>query len=188
MTDILLADLLEKLHAGDAGAANELFQRYEPYLRMVVRRKISPALRAKFDSEDVVQSVWADMFRGFQRANWEFNTPSQLKAFLVRAVTNRFIDKVRRNRNELAHQENGIPVEELPQSVTRPSEEAQAGEMWDELLNLCRSEHRMLIELKRQGISLDEIAERSGLHKSSVRRILYDLARRFQEKNRPAAG
>jgi DNA-binding IclR family transcriptional regulator len=33
--------------------------------------------------------------------------------------------------------------------------------------------------LTRQGFSLGEIAARTGLHESSVRRILYELARKF---------
>jgi RNA polymerase sigma-70 factor (ECF subfamily) len=42
--------------------------------------------------------------------------------------------------------------------------------------------------LKRQGLSLAEIAERTALHEGSVRRILYELARRLAaEKQRSSA-
>ena len=41
-----LDSLLEKLTSGDAQAAEKVFLAYEPYLRMVVRRHLSPALRA----------------------------------------------------------------------------------------------------------------------------------------------
>ena len=41
--------------------------------------------------------------------------------------------------------------------------------------------------LKRDGHSLDEIAARTGLHPSSVRRILYDLARRLALEAPPEA-
>ena len=44
---------------------------------------------------------------------------------------------------------------------------------------LCPPAHHNLLELKRQGFPLAEIAARTGLHESSVRRILYDLARRL---------
>jgi DNA-binding IclR family transcriptional regulator len=36
-----------------------------------------------------------------------------------------------------------------------------------------------VLELKNQGAPLAEIAAQTGLHKSSVRRILYDLQRRL---------
>ena len=61
----------------------------------------------------------------------------------------------------------------------RPSEVAQADELWDRILATCPPAHRELLRLKREGLAVAEIAERTGLHPSSVRRILYDLARRL---------
>jgi RNA polymerase sigma-70 factor (ECF subfamily) len=49
-------------------------------------------------------------------------------------------------------------------------------------LTLCPPAHRELLQLKRQGLSLAELAARTGLHASSIRRILYTLARRFAEQ------
>ena len=62
--------LLAKLNEGDADAAGQMFQTFEPYLRMVIRRQISIELRAKFDSTDIVQSVWADVVDGLRQSNW----------------------------------------------------------------------------------------------------------------------
>src|SRR5262249_43435043 len=95
---------------------------------------------------------------------------------------NRFIDRVRqhgatadREQNlEAAHQE-GVPQARDP----RPSEVAQADDLWQQMLALCPPTHHELLRLKRQGASLAEIASRTGLHESSVRRILYDLARKL---------
>jgi DNA-binding IclR family transcriptional regulator len=38
-----------------------------------------------------------------------------------------------------------------------------------------------MLELKRQGLTLAEIAGQTGLHESSVRRLLYELAARLAE-------
>jgi DNA-binding IclR family transcriptional regulator len=46
----------------------------------------------------------------------------------------------------------------------------------------CPPAHLEVLNLKRQGCSLDEIAAQTGFHKSSVRRILYELARRLAVK------
>jgi DNA-binding IclR family transcriptional regulator len=40
--------------------------------------------------------------------------------------------------------------------------------------------------LKRQGLFLSEISARTGLHEGSIRRILYDLARRMAVGRRTA--
>ncbi len=61
----------------------------------------------------------------------------------------------------------------------RPSEIAPAAELWEQMMALCPEAHRDVLQLKRQGTSLADIARRTGLHEGSVRRILYDLARRL---------
>ena len=90
--------LLAKLNAGDADAAGQIFQTFEPYLRMVIRRQISGKLRPKFDSTDIVQSVWADVVDGLRQSKWTFANMDQLRAFLVKMTRNRFIDRLRQHR------------------------------------------------------------------------------------------
>src|SRR5947208_6668606 len=89
--------LLEKLCSGDGAAAEQVFLAYEPYLRKVVRRQLPPRLRAKFDSVDVVQSVWADVLHGFREAGWRFADRDHLRAFLVKVTRHRFIDRYRQH-------------------------------------------------------------------------------------------
>jgi RNA polymerase sigma-70 factor (ECF subfamily) len=178
-----LRALLDQLRRGDDAAATEVFRAYEPFLRLVVRRQLSAALRAKFDSADVVQSVWADLLRGFRTAGWQFPDADHLRAFLVKATRNRFIDRLRRHLVELEHAQplpgsdaDGVP----PSPEPDPSEVAQADELWERLLATATPTHAEVLRLKRQGRSLAEIAAATGLHESSVRRILYDLARRLE--------
>ncbi len=189
--DSSLNTLLTRLREGDGVAAEKLFVAYEPYLRMVVRRQLSAALRAKFDSVDVVQSVWADVLQGFRGSAWSFENAAQLRAFLVRATRNRFIDRCRQQRRALACEQPiaGTAGEGLPPGrEPRPSEIAQAEELWQQLLRLCPPAHRELLRLKRQGCSLAEIAAQTGLHESSVRRILYELARKLARQQHQESG
>jgi RNA polymerase sigma factor (sigma-70 family) len=177
-----LDHLLERLCSGDESSAERVFLDYEPYLRLVVRRMLSPRLRSKFDSVDVVQSVWADVVVGFREAGWRFETTAQLKAFLVKATRNRFLDRVRQQRLPMAC-ERSLEVSDLNRASssndTEPGGGAEADELWQQMLALCPPQHQPLLELKRQGCSLATIAERTGFHPSSVRRIFYDLARRL---------
>ncbi|HTM53359.1 MAG TPA: RNA polymerase sigma factor [Pirellulales bacterium] len=173
--------LLERLNEGDAAAAQQFFLRYQPYLRMVVRRRLSAALRAKFDSMDVVQSVWADLLDGLRHSKWTFRDTEHLRAFLLRMTRHRFIDRLRRYRGALAREINMPPadIEGLPGSrFGRASEAFHADELWRQMLDACPPAHYELLELKRQGATIAEIASRTGLHEGSVRRILYEIARR----------
>src|SRR5579884_1335621 len=135
-----LEALLDKLNTGDMEAAQRVFVAYEPYLRKVVRRQLPVWLRPKFDSADVVQSVWADMILGFREANWRFADADHLRAFLVKLVRNRFVDRFRRHHTA-AEREQPLAATEpaaLPACANpRPSQVAEANELWERMLRLC---------------------------------------------------
>lgn len=179
-----LDQLLEQLNSGDEAAAEQVFREYEPYLRHLVRRQLRPAHRAKFDTMDVVQSVWADVVEGLRDSGWHFRDRDQLRGFLARLARNRFLDRCRKHGTALRREEpltGALTAEALASAEPRPSQVAQHNEMWDRMLALCPPTHHELLRLKRQGLPLGEIAARTGLHESSVRRILYDLAKRYAE-------
>jgi len=185
MKENSLDTLLDRLTQGDARAAEQVFLAYEPYLRMVVRRQLSRGLRAKFDSVDIVQSVWADLLTGFRDRHWAFQDADHLRAFLVKATRNRFIDRLRQHAPavEREHQLSADGMDGLAEpQAARPSQLAQADELWEQMVATCPPTHLDVLNLKRQGCSLDEIAVQTGFHKSSVRRILYELARRLAVK------
>jgi RNA polymerase sigma-70 factor (ECF subfamily) len=174
--------LMERLRNGEIEAAEQVFLTFEPILRMMVRRRLTPRLRTKFDSIDVVQSAWADVLEGFREGGWRFNDGDHMRAYLARVTYNHFVNNCRRNNHAVERErpfigpeQPGLPPSEQP----RPSEVAQAGELWEMMMDLCPPAHHELLRLKRQGLPLAEIAARTGLHESSVRRILYELARRL---------
>jgi RNA polymerase sigma factor (sigma-70 family) len=178
----LLARMLERLRQGDLAAAEQLLAAFEPLLRLLVRRQLSSELQAKFDSIDIVQSVWADLIQGLRGAHWQFADVQRLRGFLVRATQNRFIDQVRKHRRAVDFEQplaDSASSDQPAAGEPAPSDEVQAADIWEKLMSLCAPQHREILDLKRQGFSLSEIAARSGLHESSVRRILYDIARRF---------
>jgi RNA polymerase sigma-70 factor (ECF subfamily) len=185
-----LDTLLEKLANGQTEAAERVFRDYAPLLRAMVRRRLTPRLRAKFDSSDVVQSVWADVLDGLRQAEWQFNDRDQLRAFLARVTYNHFVNNCRRHSPALEHEERLPDTASsalLDTGQSHPSQVVQADELWERLIDLCPPAHRELLKLKRQGLPLAELAERSGLHESSVRRILYELAKRLAA-TRPKTG
>jgi len=184
-----LDELIDRLNDGDPVAAERAFLAYEPYLRMAVRRQLSGPLRSKLDSMDIVQSVWADVFCRFREAGWRFTDRSHLRAFLVKVARNRIIDRHRQHHRALEQErslDDASPYDLPPTGEPRPSEVAQGHELWELMLEKCPHQHREILQLKRQGLPLAEIAARTGLHEGSVRRILYDLARRLAVPRRTA--
>lgn len=182
MSALPLDDLLDQLRDGDDAAAEQLFRMYEPYLRHVVRRQLPRQLRSKFDSRDVVQSVWAHVLQGFRDAGWRFADAAQLRAFLATVTRHRVTDRVRHFHVALEHERSLADADAanpLASAQPRPSEIARADDLWERMLALCPPKHHELLRLKRQGLRLTEIAARTGLHEGSVRRVLRKLARQL---------
>src|SRR3954470_23513706 len=130
-----LDHLLAQLCTGDPAAAGQVFVAFEPYLRKAVRRQLPAPLRSKFDSADVLQSVWADVLRGFREAGWRFVDADHLRGFLFVATRNRLIDRIRQHQKS-ADREEPLGDEDrrqhLPCPQPRPSEVAQAADLWDQ--------------------------------------------------------
>src|SRR5437879_5232229 len=122
-----LDNLLVQLCSGDMAAAEQVFIAYEPYLRTAIRRHFPAALRARFDPDDIIQSVWADLLRGFREAGWRFVDADQLRGFLFVATRNRLIDRTRQHQKAAQREERLRDGDQqfLPSAQPRPSEVAQ---------------------------------------------------------------
>jgi RNA polymerase sigma-70 factor (ECF subfamily) len=189
MTEESLGRWIERLNAGDAQAVERVLVAYEPYLRIAVRRRLDRRLRSKVDSMDVVQSVFAAVLGGFREGGWRFAGPSQWRAFLRRIACRRLADRYQEHRPGLDREHLALEAAlmDLPDAATpRPSEVAQGREFWERVIQACPPAHRDVVRLRMSGFRMAEIAARTGLHEGSVRRILYDLARRLSVTRRTA--
>jgi RNA polymerase sigma-70 factor (ECF subfamily) len=182
-----LSGFLQRIQAGDEGAARELLQRYEPEVRLVVRRQLPRLLRSRFDSLDFLQSVWGSFFRRMRDAPTEFEDSRHLVAFLARAAKNKVIDEYRRAaslKHDMHREEplwgDGRRPKDVADSIDSPSELAQAREVLGRLRELLPEERRTILELKAEGVSSKDIGERLGISERTVQRVLEDLRRRME--------
>jgi RNA polymerase sigma factor (sigma-70 family) len=180
MNDTTVEQILARLQTGDESALADLAQAFEPFLRGLVRRRMPKQVQGRFDSADVVQSAWASLVEGLCDARWEFPDAVRLRAFLTRVVLCRLVDRTRTallqtNREEpLPNADRGLMGTE-----PRPSEHARAEATWTSLLAICPPEHQQVVLLRRLGHTCSEIAEETGMHPGSVRRVLRQLACRI---------
>lgn len=85
------AELARRAGAGDRAAFAELYGRHHDALLLAVRCRLSPALRARLSSEDVLQSVVADVLSDIAR--FEPRGPGALARWLHTAVLNKLRNK-----------------------------------------------------------------------------------------------
>jgi RNA polymerase sigma-70 factor (ECF subfamily) len=174
--------LFESLNNRDIDAVERMFRAYEPRLRKVVRHQIPQRLRAKFDSVDVIQSVWMCVVQRLRDGDLRFADETHLRSFLIRLALCRFIDLCRQHRNSLGHERSLAAVAQAPARTApddRPTAIVRTKELLDRLIDLCQPSHRDLVRLRAMGLSVAEIADRSGYHEGSIRRIFADLQRRL---------
>lgn len=180
--------LLEQLGRGEVDALAELFTVYGPYLRSIIRRELPDQLRAKFDSVDVVQSVWVQLIHLLGRDGWQVSDQNHLRALLVTIARRRLVSRARqcgRVADGLGPMDDWASVSDTRQLP--PGAAAEANDLWDKMLRLTPPEHHPILALKREGLPLAEIAARTGLHEGSVRRILRRLSRELAVREEPFA-
>jgi RNA polymerase sigma factor (sigma-70 family) len=179
--------LLERLWQGHSDVLGELFAVYESYLRAIVRSQLSSQLRSKFDSVDVVQSVWVQLLQRLEQDGCQVNDKNHLRALLVTIARRRLVSRARQCRwlsEADLSQDDEWEASSDPRLDT-PSETVQAQDLWTKMLELTPPDHRDVLLLKREGLPLQEIAARTGLHEGSVRRILRRLSRELAVQEEP---
>ena len=101
MTDAAsFGDLIGRVRAGDAHAAAEVVQRYEPTLRRAVRLRLrrDPRLCRLLDAVDVCQSVLASFFVRAGLGQYDLSTPEHLVKLLATIARNKIINQGKKQR------------------------------------------------------------------------------------------
>ena len=174
-------DLLAQIKDGSQKAAWQLLEDYGPHVYRVVRYHLGPGLRAKFDSADFVQSVWASFFLNCVQIQ-SFSEPSELIRFLAALARNKVIDKVRRShdlvrdvRRERSLDGGDLQEHRRLQSCLTASDFAMAREKWNLLFDKQPPRTQKIIYMKFMGDDEHAIATCLDVDVKTVRRVLNKL-------------
>lgn len=161
-------DLIRRVRAGDEQAARELVERYEPRIRLLVRRRLGdPDLRRLFDSGDVCQSTLGAFFDGAKAGQFEIDNPEQLLKLLATMARNKLTSYARKQRaarrdpRRIAKhlQDKLLGIDQAP----NPSEVVAAQDLLLQFRNRLTETERRIADLRALGRSWTEIAaELSG--------------------------
>lgn len=193
MDDGDLADWMARAAAGDEDAFRALLRHCEPEVRMVVRGKLPKALRTQFDSTDFVQSVWESVFTKEGADLGRFENPRHFLGYLVAVAKNKVLETHRRltrtHKYNIAREEplsirrgNREITRDLPGNEPTPSQNTQAGDRLEQLLEGLTPLEQEMVLLRRKALTYAEIAERLQVHEGAVRRVIDDIRRRMEER------
>ena len=177
------AALMGRVRAGNEDAAREVFDRYSPHVRRVVRRRLHQRLRSQYDSNDFLQAVWASFF-AVPAERYTFDYPGELVQFLAGIAANKVVDVFRQRMHTakydmtrerpLAGRAGSLPAD-LPARYPSPSQVFMAAERWEQLLEGQPPRCRKVLELLRLGHTHLEVAEQTGVHPKVIQRMLRKL-------------
>jgi RNA polymerase sigma-70 factor (ECF subfamily) len=187
-------DLLARARAGDEGAIRDFLGRFEREVRTMVRTRLPKKLRTQFDSTDFVQAVWQSFFQDLREESREFDNIEHLRGFLSGMVRNKVHEQHRRltrtEKYDLAREERLYVRRghrEVPRDVVSPepspSQAVQANDRMAQLTAGRTPREVKVLTLRRQGLTLEEIAAQTGINERTVRRVI-ESARALLEARR----
>jgi RNA polymerase sigma factor (sigma-70 family) len=188
-----ISDLIARAKAGDETAIREFLTRFEPAVRIMVRGRLPRMLRTQFDSMDFVQAVWQSFFADLRSSSRQFENVHHLRGFLAGVARNKVYEEHRRltrtKKHALAREQSlyvrrGSREVELALISPEPtaSQAVQASDRLAQLVAGCSPLEAQVITLRRQEMTFDEIARRTGVSERSVRRIIDEARERMEAK------
>ena len=176
-------DLVNEFQDGSQSAAKELFDKHCERLLRLAKRRIGQRMSSRFDPEDVVQSAFRTFFTRVKNDEFEFANEDDTFKLLVRLTVRKTLRRIQYHRAETrnpeaeqGHQADGSEVFAHVASA-EPSAEVEVAllDEFERFVGQLPTLDRQVLELKVQGFSTVEIAERLGTYDRKVRRIIERL-------------
>jgi RNA polymerase sigma-70 factor (ECF subfamily) len=183
-----LSRMLLDAQNGDPLAWEALFRECYPKVRRVVRRKLDRSMRSLYDSTDFASDVMKSLAANFNQLS--FVSINSLLGFLAQAAEQKVIDEHRRRHTlkrdvtrerRITPEDSGSGAIDVESADPTASQQAQANEVQERLLDRQDEIERDIIELKHQGYSTADIALKTGWNIRKVQRFLKDLHDSFHD-------
>lgn len=170
--------LIEQLRAGDERAARRIVEDYGRTIQIMVRaRLVDRRLRRVLDSMDVCQSVMGSFFVRAAIGQFELESPRQLVALLTTMAEHKVYSAVRRltaQRRDVRQQVDDVDLEDLSDiRAANPSRQVELRELFEQFQASLTEDERVLVDLRRQGASWNEVALRAGSSPEAVRKRVH---------------
>jgi RNA polymerase sigma-70 factor (ECF subfamily) len=175
-------ELMLAYAAGDAAAFEALYERY----RKPLYRYLCHALRDDSAADELFQDVWTRIIDARKR----FRKDAGFKRYAFRIAHNRLVDhwRARDRRREDADGGRAQAATGEVESPEASVEQAQQrAELRDALGQLSRVQREAFLLRQEAGLTLGEIAERSGVGRETVKSRLRYATGKLRNLLKPAA-
>jgi DNA-directed RNA polymerase specialized sigma24 family protein len=164
--DPAFADLMIRVRRGEAQAAEQLFRQFQSQLRLEVRLRLrDPRLRQRIDEDDVCQSVLLSFFVRVRLGAYDVAAPGELVRLLAGMARNKVAAQARRHAAEcrdFRRTEGLAGAKEVAAADASHSQVASGEELLREVRARLSAEEQIIANLRADGLSWAEVAQRLG--------------------------
>lgn len=179
------AELVHQCRQGCESAAAAIHNRYERRVRRLAQLHWPPAMRSRFDPDDIVQEVFERFFSTVRRGLYTTSEESGLWGFFlvvtlnqIRKSASRHLSRRRDVRQTVGQ---GSPCPSREAEFPRQMSIAHSRLVVEELLETLSPVMRDVVELKLQRYTVQEIARTLLISHRAVERLLQTVRQRFAE-------
>ncbi|MBA2227694.1 RNA polymerase sigma factor [Thermogemmata fonticola] len=173
-------DLVAAYQAGSDTAAQILFDRYCEKLLRLARRRIGQRLLKRIDPEDVIQSAFRTFFVHLRKSDFSFAEESDLFKLLVRLTVHKTLRQIAHHRAAKRDPAREVVnvlddrdlMEQLISQEPPPEAEVTLVEEMERFFARLSDFECKVLELRLQGYSTSEIAQKLQTYDRKIRRVL----------------
>jgi RNA polymerase sigma-70 factor, ECF subfamily len=188
--DVPFADLISRLQDGDPDASSFLFHRYVQRLVCLAAAHLPAVLAPKLDPEDVVQSVFRSFFVRHREGRLTLESWDRLWTLLAVLTVHKCGHRVEhfraarrdvRREAALADAPNSSgPAWEAAAPTPSPIEAVLLAETLAVVLQGLGSPQRLVVQLRLEGYTIEEISRRIPCTERTVYRLLEKVRMRLE--------
>jgi RNA polymerase sigma factor (sigma-70 family) len=177
--------LFAGVQQGDSAAARHLHQRYIARLLRLVQQRLSAKLNQRVDAEDIVQSAYRTFFAHAEQGDYVLQRSGDLWRLLAAIAINKvrgqadFHSAQRRSTDreeEKTHvTPDASPITPLASDEPTPDEQLAIVESVEFTLKQCSTAQRAAIQMRLQGMKIEEIAKSLDRSERTIRRLLSEV-------------
>jgi len=185
-------DLIRRIQEGDREASGLLYERYGPRVTRLVRRALGRSLRARIETQDLVQSAFLEILEDIPR--FAYRDEGSFLCWLTRIVENKIRAAARYwgAGARASRREEQVDVSGMPSDRASPSAVIRRDEEFDLLLDavagLPPRERRVVIERMLLELPWEVVAREHETSVPAVQILLSRAKKRLARRLEPLGG
>jgi RNA polymerase sigma-70 factor, ECF subfamily len=167
----------ELFRTGDEMAARQLFDRYVNQVMQLARRRLSQPMARRVDAEDIAQSVFRTFFKRALEGQFQVEEEEDLCKLLARITVHKTLRQIAHHRR--AKRDAKVETSETQEAMLNrlaggptPDDAVAFVDELEHFLSKLQPVERQILEMRMEGHTNLEIADKLGISDRKIRRLL----------------